>query len=117
MRATRLGGIACVFFFAGSMAQLAAAAEAPSALTAERMWRLARLAAPALSPDGTTAAVAVTRFDLQRDAADTDLWLMPAAGGPGRTVTAAPGAELEPAWSPDGRRLAFVAQRKGDDAP
>lgn len=96
---------------------LQSAAADPAPLTPQRMWQLARLAAPALSPDGTTAAVAVTRFDLQRDAADTDLWLVPAAGGPGRTVAAAPGGESEPAWSPDGRRLAFVAQRKGDDAP
>jgi len=115
MRATRIGMIIGWICF-GLIVQSAAAANA-APLTAERMWRLARLAAPALAPDGASAVLAVTRFDMKSDAADTDLWQVPSAGGKGRALAAAPGAESEPAWSPDGRWLAFVAQRKGDIAP
>ena len=57
MRATRIGMIIGWICF-GLIVQSAAAADA-APLTAERMWRLARLAAPALAPDGASAVLAV----------------------------------------------------------
>ncbi len=44
-----------------------------------------------------------------------DLWTVPATGGTAVRVTAHPGLELFPAFSPDGRYLAFTGQYDGDE--
>lgn len=82
---------------------------------ADAMWRLKRLGAPAISPDGRLAVVPVTTYDIQKNAGQSDLWLVPTKSGKARQLTSAEGSESSPAWSPDGELIAFVAKR-GTDA-
>ena len=98
-----------------TIANHATAATAP--LTAESMWALERIAPPAISPDGKSAVAAVTRFDVKEDKGISDLWLFPTEGGEQRLLTTDASTESSPAFSPDGRWLAFVAQRDEDKAP
>ncbi|MFQ3610350.1 MAG: S41 family peptidase [Fimbriimonadales bacterium] len=65
--------------------------------------RFARFPAP--SPDGKQVA-----FSWQGD-----LWLAPMEGGPARRLTVHPAYEFGPLWSPDGTRIAFTADRFGND--
>ena len=44
-----------------------------------------------------------------------DLWLAPSSGGPAARLTAHPGQELFPKFSPDGRWVAFTGQYDGDE--
>jgi tricorn protease len=44
-----------------------------------------------------------------------DLWLAPVAGGTARRLTAGPGLELFPKFSPDGQSVAFTGQYGGDE--
>lgn len=83
-------------------------------LDAETMWQLQRLASPAISPDGALAVVAVTRFELKDDKGITNLWLVPTDGGDARQLTTHSGSDSSPAWSPDGKHIAFIS-RRGDD--
>ena len=91
-----------------------AAAGSTTPLSAETMWQFQRIGEPALSPDGHQAVYPVTVFDDEQDKGEADLYLVPTAGGSSRRLTSMPGNESEPAWSPDGRWIAFVAKRGAD---
>jgi len=109
--AARCLAVAVVF------APAAAGAEnATSPLTPETMWQLKRIGSPALSPDGRRAVYAVTQYDDENDSGDADLYVVSTAGGKPQRLTSMAGNESEPAWSPDGRYIAFVARRGTDKA-
>jgi dipeptidyl aminopeptidase/acylaminoacyl peptidase len=104
-------------WLAAAMLLAPAAAVAQSApLSAETMWQFARVGNPALSPDGREAVYAVTNYDEEKDKGEADLYLVATSGGEPRRLTSMAGNESEPAWSPDGRYIAFVAKRGEDKA-
>nr|WP_206313274.1 serine hydrolase [Streptomyces coryli] len=68
---------------------------------------------PALSPDGTRVVYVLRTADREHDRTERALWTVPTGGGAARRLTRGP-ADTAPAWSPDGRWLAFL--RGGDGA-
>src|SRR5688572_19227343 len=87
----RRGGMS--FLLAGSLLLSFAtpqAAETPASrgpITAETLWKLKRLGAPSVSPDGAWAVVSVTAYDLKEDKGKTDLWLVSTRGAEARRLT------------------------------
>ncbi|MCU1604479.1 MAG: apeH, partial [Modestobacter sp.] len=70
--------------------------------------------APAVSPDGQTAVVAVTRLDLDADEYRSQLWTVPTDGSEAAHPLTHGHADSAPAFSPDGRWLAYLsAEPKG----
>jgi dipeptidyl aminopeptidase/acylaminoacyl peptidase len=68
----------------------------------------------AFSPDGTTVAFVSNREGNDKEAWTTnnDVFLVPAEGGPPRRLTTNPAADTHPVFSPDGRTLYLMAQRR-----
>src|SRR5258707_3937947 len=89
------------------------AAPSPPPFTAAEMMRLQRVANPQVWPDGKSVAYQATQVDTTTWARNTDIWVIPAAGGTPRRITDDPKSDARPRWSPDGRRLAFVSTRDG----
>jgi dipeptidyl aminopeptidase/acylaminoacyl peptidase/CubicO group peptidase (beta-lactamase class C family) len=65
---------------------------------------------PALSPDGTRTAYVLRTADAEKDSNALAIWLADTSGA--RQLTRGE-ADTAPAWSPDGRSLAFVRATDG----
>jgi len=80
-------------------------------LTLDDLWRLATVSDVQLSPDGHTVAYVVGAYDEQHNAAHSAIWLLSLENGGARQFTSGDTTDMQPRWSPDGARLAFVSAR------
>ncbi|MBT9456133.1 MAG: S9 family peptidase [Burkholderiaceae bacterium] len=81
----------------------------------EDLWKIERLGAPSLSPDGAQAVCSVTRYSMEDNKSSSALWLLSTLGGKPRALTQAGGLDSkdgQPLWSPRGDKIAFVAKRE-----
>ncbi len=86
---------------------------APRTLTDDDLAAFRVIGDFAVSPDGSRVVFAVTTTDLAADTTQTNLWLVPTAGGEPRPLTTARAKEGSPRWSPDGATVLFISNRGG----
>ncbi len=88
----------------------------PRPLKADDLFALKSVGDPQVSPDGLWVAYTVRSLDAKLDSSNTDVYMVPFAGGPAVQLTASPKGESQPRFSPDGRYLAFLSGRDGKKA-
>jgi dipeptidyl aminopeptidase/acylaminoacyl peptidase len=76
------------------------------------LWKLQRLGAPSLSPDGAQAVCAVASPSMKDNRSRSALWLLSTLGGRPRALTQCGEKDSHPRFSPRGDLVGFVAQRE-----
>ena len=89
----------------------AAAGEKPWTLDA--LMNLKTVSDVELTADGIRVAYVVNRVDSQRNAYDSEIWVVPASGGLARQPALPHVSDRQPRWSTDGQKLAFLSGRDG----
>ncbi len=82
----------------------------PGRFTADDLPKIVRISDPQISPDGKTIAFVVGRANLKDDRWDTELEFVDIASKAMRAITHDRQGVGWLRWSPDGTRLAFLAQ-------
>ncbi|HEX9367998.1 MAG TPA: S9 family peptidase [Vicinamibacterales bacterium] len=103
-------GVAAVLFVAPARTQ-------SRRFELDDLTRLVRVADPQIAPDGRSIVTVVSRANLDEDRWDGELALVDVAGGPPRMLTSGRRGLSAPRFSPDGARVAFLANDgSGKDA-
>jgi dipeptidyl aminopeptidase/acylaminoacyl peptidase len=90
-------------------------------LTAQDLYKIAKVSEPRFSPDGQWLAYVRTEVDRESNSLASGngyrsaIWLAPLAGGRCRQFTSGDQRDNAPRWSADGRWLAFVSNRGRTD--
>ncbi|RPJ41301.1 MAG: hypothetical protein EHM19_12250, partial [Candidatus Latescibacterota bacterium] len=74
-----------------------------------------RIGQAAVSPDGMRAVFVASRHDPKKNEVRQTIRLVDLASGEIRDLTPGPGNHRDPAWSPDGRFLAFASDRDKEE--
>jgi dipeptidyl aminopeptidase/acylaminoacyl peptidase len=100
--------VAALFLLAASLS----AAPASRPVRLDDLQRLREVSDPQISPDGAWVAYTVRTANLVKDRNDRSLWMTSWDGRETLRLTSGESSESSPRWSPDGRFLAFLSDRR-----
>ena len=107
------GAVALALLVAGPAALQAQAA--PRAMTIVDLIDLPTVGDARLSPDGSKVLHTRTDTDWARNRTVTHIWRVDTDGSDPLQLTRGEDGESSPRWSPDGRTVAFLADRSDDE--
>jgi len=92
----------------------ASSAEQKKILSPENFLAVRTLQDPQFSPDGQRVAFVVSEPQ-KNEKRIRHIWLYEKKSGAARQLTYSDKSEISPRWSPDGKKLAFLSNRGGDE--
>ena len=81
--------------------------------TPEVMWKMGRIGAVTLSPDGSQLLYTVTYYNMEENRGVTAIYLRDMTSGTVRQLTDHASNNLDPKWSATGERVYFLSDRSG----
>src|ERR1700692_4945547 len=88
-------------------------AQSKPKLTLDEFFNAVTFPALEISPDGNSVVIGTERADWDQQIFRKDLWLYRGNGKGGSLIQLTQsGHDTEPKWSPDGRWIAFLSERK-----
>ena len=81
-------------------------------MTIDDLWQMQRLGPPSLSPDGAQVVCALASPSMADNSSRSALWLLSTLGGAPRPLTHSGDKDGQPAFSPRGDRIGFIAKRE-----
>lgn len=87
--------------------------QAQEVMTPEKLWDLGRLSGAAASLDGEMVLTGITRYDVEANTGNRDLYLVDVAKKDTIRLTDLEGSEYDEQWHPDGQKIGFIATGSG----
>ena len=110
-----LGGVFAVWAL-GLEAAKPAQASASTAPTIDQSLEWMSALNPKISPDGKRVVYEVQKTNWEENAFERNLWIGETGSGETHALTTAKKSSTNPAWSPDGKWIAFLSDRPGQIA-
>ena len=93
--------------------QLSAEEISAAKFTPDVMWKMGRLASATLSPDGSKALYAITRYNMAENRGLSQIYVRDMATGNELALTDNSSNNNDPQWSADGSKIYFTSNRSG----